>query len=507
MSAPAYDLPDETEVLWQPHEGPQSVFLASDAYEALYGGAAGGGKSDALLFGALRQVDHPQYKALILRRTFPELRELMDRAHLVFRQIGGTWNEQAKRYTFASGATVEFGYCESYKDVLRYQGQQYTYIAFDELGQVPEERIWTYLMSRNRASAPGLVKQMRASANPGGPGHHWIKRRFISTCLPSGTTSSVTMRDGSQTTRAFVQAFLSDNPTLTAADPTYGARLSQLPELEYRWLAQGDWDAGAGLGLTELTRAKHLIPQTQIPEHWQVFGAFDWGYAHPFSFGLFAADEAGTVYLLDSASGRRLQPPEIAERITDCLAANQIDPSRLRFTVAGHDCWADVRARAENIPTIFEHFVRLGIPLVKANISRVSGVQNVRRYLAWKQPDGTVFQPRFVIMKTTNNEKVFDCLESRVSDPDNPEDILKVDADESGEGGDDAYDMVRYGLASRPIVAKALKAVPEQDRSPLMDPKTFKVKRLTAREEIDRELAQQARTQYKQSTRVPRWNR
>jgi hypothetical protein len=304
-------LQPETDILWQPHEGPQSVFLASDAYEALYGGAAGGGKSDALLFGGLRQVDHPAYKALILRRTFPELTELMDRAHLVFSQIGGTWNEQKKRYTFPSGATVQFGYCESYKDVLQYQGQQFTYIGFDELGQVAEERVWTYLISRNRAAAPGLVKQMRGSANPGGPGHAWIKRRFISQCPADGATTSVTMRDGSTTTRAFVQAFLSDNPALMEHDPDYGSRLQNLPDLEYKWLALGDWDAGAGMAFGDLN-ARHKIPESAwqgIPDHWTVFGSFDWGFAHPFAFCLFAADEDGTAYLLDSTHGRRDSSP------------------------------------------------------------------------------------------------------------------------------------------------------------------------------------------------------
>jgi hypothetical protein len=463
-------------VLWAPHPGPQSTFLASDAYEALYGGAAGGGKSDALLFGSLRQIDHPQYKALILRRTFPELRELMDRAHLVFRQIGGVWNEQAKRYTFPTGATVEFGYCETYSDVQRYQGQQYTYIAFDELGQVPEERIWTYLMSRNRTASAGLVKQMRASANPGGPGHHWLKRRFIHECPPNGSTVSVSLRDGSTSTRAFVQAFLSDNPTLMANDPTYGQRLSQLPDLEYRWLAAGDWDAGAGLGLSDLKRSTHLIAARPIPEHWTLFGAFDWGYAHPFSFGLFAADEDGSCYLVDSCSARRMQPPEIAERITDCLAGRT-----LRYIWAGHDCWADVRARAENIPTIAEHFARLGLPLVKANISRVSGVQNVRRYLA--------APARFYVMDTPSNRKVFECLESLVGDPDKPEDILKVDADENGEGGDDAYDMVRYGLASRPTVPVVRTIEMTKDRGARIDYATGRVKpKETADQELERML-------------------
>lgn len=483
----------EREILWQPHKGPQTRFLESDAYEALYGGAAGGGKSDAILFGSLRQIGHPQYKALILRRTFPELRELMDRAHLVFRQIGGVWNEQAKRYTFASGATVEFGYCETYSDVQRYQGQQYTYIAFDELGQVPEERIWTYLMSRNRTSAPGLVKQMRASANPGGPGHHWLKRRFIHECPPTGETTTVSLRDGTHSSRAFVQAFLSDNPTLMQNDPTYGQRLSQLPELEYRWLAAGDWDAGAGLGLSDLNRTTHLIPPADVPPHWTLFGAFDWGYAHPFSFGLFAADEDGSCYLVDSCSGRRMQPPEIAERITDCLAGRTI-----KYVWAGHDCWADVRARAENIPTVAEHFARLGIPLVRANISRVSGVQNVRRYLA---------APRFFVMDTPPNRKVFETLESLVGDPDKPEDILKVDADENGEGGDDAYDMVRYGLASRPLIAKAVTIAPHPDRAPVMDWDRGTIsKRPSAERELETVFGNAAKVQRRTANRAPRWN-
>ena len=196
----------EPSVLWSPHIGPQSVFLASPAYEALYGGAAGGGKSDALLFGGLRQIDHPHYKALMLRRTFKELVELMDRAYQVFPQIGGTWRDEDKRWTFPSGATYEIGHCEGYRDALLRQGQQYTYIAYDELGLITEERTWLYLMSRNRSSMQGLTMQMRASANPGGPGHNWLKRRFVNCCASDGTPLTVELDDGTLTTRAFVRA-------------------------------------------------------------------------------------------------------------------------------------------------------------------------------------------------------------------------------------------------------------------------------------------------------------
>jgi hypothetical protein len=210
--------------------------------------------------------------------------------------------------------------------------------------------------------------------------------------------------------------------------------------------------------LQELSREKHLVPPLgTVPAQWTVFGAVDWGYAHPFSYGLFAVTETGGVYLLDSVAGRHLQPPDIALRILDRVELFGLTRARIRYTTAGHDCWADHKARSEHIPTIAEEFSRLGLPLRKANISRIAGVQNIRRYLRWTERDTLTsaereIPPRFKICDTPANRRVFDCLETRVSDPDDPEDILKTDADDRGEGGDDAYDMVRYGLASRPIV-------------------------------------------------------
>ncbi len=427
-------LSDGRPVLWQPHAGPQTTFLASPAYEALYGGAAGGGKSQALLFGALRQVDHPQYRALILRRTFPELRELMDTALPVFTAIGATWNASDKRFRFPSGAIVEFGYCATYPDVLQYQGQMFQYIGYDELGQIAEERIWTYLISRNRPTAPGQVLQMRASANPGGAGHHWLKKRFVRPCQPDGTVATI---DGF--TRAFIAARLTDNPTLMTNDPSYGERLALLPELERRWLRDGDWEAGAGLALD--MRSAHIVAPFSIPPHWTLFSALDWGHNHPFSWALYAADEDGNVYCLDTATGRKMQPPAMADRFRTMAAGREP-----RYIVAGHDVWADVKARSEHVPTLAEQFAALGYPMIKANISRVAGVQNMRRYLSGDPP-------RFRLFDTPNNRAVFECLETRVSDPDDLEDVLKVDADESGQGGDDHYDQVRYALASRPLAA------------------------------------------------------
>jgi hypothetical protein len=201
----------QLETVWRPHPGPQTEFLRCREFEVLYGGATGGGKTDALLYGGLRQIGFPTYRALFLRVSFPELREVMDRAHATFPKLGATWNEQRKRWQFPSGATFEFGYCETYVDVQRYQGQEYSYIAFDEVGNIADARVWTFLMSRCRSKEEGLVPMMRASANPGGPGHGWLKRRFVD-ATDGGTR--VYVDQATELTRRFVPARITDNPTL-----------------------------------------------------------------------------------------------------------------------------------------------------------------------------------------------------------------------------------------------------------------------------------------------------
>lgn len=376
----------------------------------------------------------------------------MDRALGVFRKLGATWNVTEKRWTFPSGATYEFGYCENYSDVQRYQGQEYTVICYDELGQCAEERIWTYLMSRNRAVDPRLIKRMRASANPGGPGHVWLKRRFVDACPPGGVPTVV---EGGLS-RAFIPARLSDNPTLDTNDPSYRTRLAQLPEVTRRQLLDGDWSAGAGLALSELNRSVHLVGSFPVPAGWYQWGSFDWGFNHPFVCGWFASDPDGNVYLVDAVQGRRLLPHEIAERIREAFPTDVF-----RKFHAGHDCWNEQKARGENTPSIADQFLKEGIRLQKANISRVTGLNNFRAYLTYDKNDLDHRPPRFRIMDTPSNRRVFDCLEGMVTDPDRPEDALKVDADDYGVGGDDAYDCVRYGLAARPLLGRAIDDGPE----------------------------------------------
>ena len=261
--------PAKQRVLWKPHPGPQETFLASAADEVLYGGARGGGKTDCLLYGALRQVHKAAYRALILRRTFPELREVMDRAMAGFKALGGEWSASEKRWTFGSGATVEFGYCENYADATQFQGHEFAFIGYDEIGNLADERAWDFLLSCLRCTDPSIVKMARCSANPGGVAHGWLKRRFIATCPPDGTPvwTSYVLPDGREVwkTRAFVQAKVFDNPTLMENDPGYVAQLMQLPEVMRKQHLDGDWEGGSGLAFETLGETSHMVPRAEVP--------------------------------------------------------------------------------------------------------------------------------------------------------------------------------------------------------------------------------------------------
>jgi len=439
----------DREVLWQP-TGRQSLWLANPAYEAFFGGAAGGGKSDAMLMAATRYIDRPKYAALILRRTFPHLKELMDRSQEIYPKLGGLWKSEEKRWAFPSGAYIEFGYCDTFDDIERYQGRQFAFIGWDELGQIPEERWWTKLMAWNRCIDPGIQSVMRATGNPGGPGHPWIKKRFISKCHHDGY---IYEDPESGMTRAFVQSFATDNPHLVDNDPMYVKKLMLLPELERKQLLYGDWEAGSGLALDELEESVHLREPFELtPGAWRLFGSFDWGYHHPFSFGVYAANVDGYVVKIDTVTSRQMQPGEIVREVADHFKhKHNLDIARLDYIVADTETFAQHSSRDEITPTIAEHFEAAGWVLRKANQSRIQGLNNFRAYVQWQDGEGNNWRPRFQWFDTPGNRACFDQCASLPRDEKHPEKPAKMDADPSGQGGDDMFDETRYALASRPI--------------------------------------------------------
>lgn len=227
----------------------QAAFLMWSGLEALYGGAGGGGKSVALLMAALQFADVPGYNALILRRSLTDLQlpdGLIDVSHDWLRETGAKWNGNRFRWTFPSGAVLQFGYMAMRGSERRYKSSQFQFIGWDELTEFPWEEQYRYLFSRLRlgvthrlhaAALYGMAPdgltlaevplRVRAATNPGGPGHDWVYRRFVDRSNPER--------------RPFLKSLLADNPGINADD--YRRSLAELPEVERRRLEDGDWSA------------------------------------------------------------------------------------------------------------------------------------------------------------------------------------------------------------------------------------------------------------------------
>jgi hypothetical protein len=273
---------------WAPQPGPQTDALSATwCNELFYGGAAGGGKSDLLLGDFLQDV--PTYgeawQGVIFRRTYPELEELMGRAHDIFPSTGATWNEVHKTYRWPNGAWLKFRYLEQERHRQRYQGHQYTWIGWDELTQWATDKAYRYLRARLRSPHDVPTKRIRSAANPGGPGHHWVRSYFVN---PAPGGYEVLEDRVTQMSRMFVPARLTDNLILVQADPGYAARLRGLGSeaLVRAWL-DGDWNIVEG-AFFDCWSEKMILPPVELPKDWLRFRSADWGSASPFSIGWWA---------------------------------------------------------------------------------------------------------------------------------------------------------------------------------------------------------------------------
>ena len=210
----------------------QATFLLLPQREAFYGGAGGGGKSDALLMAALQYVDVPGYAAIIFRRTFPDLTlpgALLDRAREWLAGTDAQWKGHEHTWQFPGGGTVTFGYLEHDTHKYRYASAEFQYIGFDELTHFQEAQ-YRFLFSRlRRREGLTVPLRMRSASNPGSVGHQWVKQRFII--------------EGPAAGRPFIPAKLSDNPYLDRA--SYMTSLQELDPLTRLQIMEGDWDAAA----------------------------------------------------------------------------------------------------------------------------------------------------------------------------------------------------------------------------------------------------------------------
>ena len=251
---------------WEPNPGPQTRFLACGAYEALYGGAAGGGKSEVLIVDPLRSVGFSSFRALLLRRTYPELeRSLIDRSRQLYPAVapGAAYNSQDKCWRFPSGARIYFGHAEHEHSVHQYQGAEFQYLGFDELTHFLEKQ-YTYLLSRVR-SASGMPVYVRGATNPGGDGHEWVMKRWApwldqeskirgeagkALYYVNGEEGETWCDRASEgaLSRVFIPAKVEDNPHLTQNDPGYRQRLMGLDRVTRAQLLDGNWLARPAAG-------------------------------------------------------------------------------------------------------------------------------------------------------------------------------------------------------------------------------------------------------------------
>lgn len=429
--------------------------------EALYGGAAGGGKSDALVIEALRQVHIPHYKALILRKTYPQLTELIDKTRNYYPRLfpRARYNESQHAWTFPSGARVVFGSMQHPKDRHNYQGKAYDFIGFDELTHFTAEE-YTYLFSRNRPNGAGTRVYMRATANPGGIGHGWVKERFITAGTPMQTIwdrVEVTFPDGHVEkrwkSRIFVPSSVFDNKILLQNDPGYLDKLAAMPEAERNALLYGNWDSFTGQVFTEWKNdsehyhdrvRSHVIAPFIIPRDWSIWCAMDWGYSRPFAVGWFAVDHERRMYHIKEFygctgtpnEGVKQEPGAVAREIRRMEAEDPNLKGRQIMRVGDPAIWGT--QGTESIGALFE---RERVYFEKGDNARLDGKMQVHHRLALDErgiPMLYVFSTCRNFIRTVPN-LVYD--ESRVED---------VDTD----GEDHAYDMLRYVCMKNPIAPR-----------------------------------------------------
>lgn len=448
------------EVVWEPHAGFQTKATRANADELFLGGAKGCGKGDLLTTGNLRYTDREAFAGLFLRDSYRQLLRQIDRAHQIYDRLAAdrrpAWNGEKQRFVWPSRAFVQYGHCRTLDDVEAYQGGNWARISYDEVANQADERVIDQLIAELRCADRTIRRQFVGSGNPGFAGHAWAKRRYVTPCGKDGSKISwtkLTLPDGRVVywSRQFVPGRVTDNP-IYANDPTYLAQLMLLPERMRKGLLEGDWDASSGAALDEIDADAHLVQPFACPDHWPYIAAFDWGYDHYAVFMWGRVSDDGRIYICDTIKRRLLHDWDLVGTYKSLVPT-----PALHLVHAGHDCWHIHKAHTEKAPpTKADYFGESGIHLVKATLDRPQGYSTLLRYLAWRESE---FLPARVPMlqffdTPVNRWMVETHLPGMVCDPDDPRDVLKVDTDrETGMGGDDGYDCLRYLVASRPLPA------------------------------------------------------
>lgn len=396
-----------------------------------FGGARGPGKSHCV-FAQIALDDCqrvPELKFLYLRKVAKQSREQFeDLRRAVLAGFPHKYNRAEGVIYFPNGSRILIGHFHNESDIDNYLGIQYDGAA--------KEEATTLTLTKSRAvsdsirtSIPGWRPREYETTNPGGVGHAWFKALYIDPA-----------RARAETDTRFIFATVEDNRFI---DPEYAGRLEKNTGWRLRAYRYGDWDIVAGQFFTNFRHEAHVLPPAhwpfqQIPANWPVWGSLDYGHSHPTAAYLHTAGD-GITYTVAEHWAQRTPIKRHADALKELCRRWGRTP---RVWFAGHDCFAK-RESEEDSPTIAQKYKAEGITLKPANVNRISGASEMSERLG---DEAAGIAPTWFIFDTC--PRLIECLPALEHDPARPEDVLKVDIDESGRGGDDSYDSARYGLAS-----------------------------------------------------------
>jgi hypothetical protein len=442
---------------------------AKDIDELLYGGAAGGGKSEATIWDSLKYaVQYKGSRQVIFRRTFPDLqRSIIMRTLQAYPKQLCKYNQSKHEWVFVNGSVIELAYWDNDSNYMNYQGAEYDVIRWEELTQF-EERWYIYMLSRLRSGGNDYPKAVKSTTNPGGVGHAWVKKRFIDIgepetvhSVPVTNDNGVQLKYPPQHPRAgelafnrviFFPANVFDNMALMNNDPSYLMRLMALPDNERKQLLEGDWDTFAGQYFSEFSREVHVVEPFEIPLHWKKFRALDEGYNDPFVCLWITLDPKGNAYIYRELVKRQLITTEqIRETKLMSLVTEEIS-----YNVADTSFWN--KAKTENVrpaDLFAEHYM----PLQQAKKERINGWKRMREWLHVYDEMDTATGKTYKSAKL----KIFStCRQTIEAIPSMIYDSVHIEDVES-HGLDHAPDCVRYWCMSRPkpTATEAWNATPQ----------------------------------------------
>ncbi len=383
----------------------QEQFINSEAFETLFGGAAGGGKSYGQLIDAfLYALNYSKSKQIIFRRTYPDLEKSLIRVSLeVYPKEVADYNSSKHVWTFKNGSIIDFGYIDNEKDVYKYQSAEYDVIRFDELTHFTEY-MYTYMISRCRG-ANSYPKGLKSSTNPGGIGHSWVKARFIDIGQPN------VIHEFKEGSRIFIPSLIQDNMFLLENDPDYVTRLDNLPEKERKALKHGDWDIFDGQFFSEFRRDIHVCEPFEIPKTWRIYRTRDYGLDMCATYWI-AMDWNMNAYVYKELYESNLIVSEAAKKI------NNMTDEKIDCDYAPPDLWNRNKDTGKSTADIFAENNQF---LTKADNNRVQGWLAVHEWLKIIQDEQGQLTSKLKIFSNCTN--LIRTLPAVIHDEKNPNDV------------------------------------------------------------------------------------